>query len=109
MLLDYIIKFIIGGTILVLASYFSQMKNFFWAGIITTLPLMTIANMIVQMSILNADEFHQTQKSGIVGGFGLGLFIFFCFICTYWLNPMNAMLLSIGLYFIYIWICQLYL
>jgi uncharacterized membrane protein (GlpM family) len=108
-LVDYIIKFIIGGQCLVLASYFSQMKNFFWAGIITTLPIMTIANMLLQMSVLNQNEFHRTQKSGILGGFGLGLFVLVCFICTYWFKPITAMSLSILFYLIYIWISRQFL
>ncbi|MGD8191585.1 GlpM family protein [Brevibacillus ginsengisoli] len=99
---EYVIKFVIGGTILVLASYFSKSKNLFLAGIITTLPIMTLVNMIFQMKYLNPNEFQQAQKSGIFGAIGLLLFMVCCYLLTSWFKPSYAVLISIGILCVYI-------
>jgi uncharacterized membrane protein (GlpM family) len=98
---EYIWKFFIGGLILVLATYFSKSKNIFLAGIITTLPIMTLANLMLQIKYLDAGEFQQAQKSGIFGALGLALFIFGCYLFTTWVKPVYAILLSLAIYFLY--------
>jgi uncharacterized membrane protein (GlpM family) len=100
-MMDYFFKFIIGGIMLVLASYFSKSKNLFLAGVITTLPIMTLANMTLQVKFLNGLEFQQAQRNGIFGALGLVLFILSCYVLSSWFKPMYAILLSIPIYFIY--------
>lgn len=74
-MIDYLIKFILGGSIVVLATYFSKTKNIFLSGIITTLPIITLLNMMLQIKYLNTQEFHLAQKSDILGVIGLVLFV----------------------------------
>lgn len=105
---DYVFKFVIGGAILVLATYFSKSKNLFFAGIITTLPLMTLANMTLQLKYLNPQEFQQAQKSGIYGAIGLTLFVAICYFLAPWVKPVYAVLIAILVYCIYFWICRLF-
>lgn len=100
-MLDYVIKFLIGGAILVLATYFSKSKNLFFAGIITTLPLMTLANMTLQIKYMDSREFQLAQKSGIFGALGLALFIACCYLLAPWFKPMYAVLISIVIYCVY--------
>lgn len=52
-MLDYVVKFILGGTIVVIATYFSKTKNIFLSGIITTLPIVTLLNMMLQIKYMN--------------------------------------------------------
>lgn len=98
---EYISKFIIGGCILALATYFSKSKNLFLSGVITTLPLMTLANMMVQMKLMNSTEFQFAQKSGIWGSIGLVLFVFCVFLLSNWMKPLYAILLSLLIYVTY--------
>lgn len=102
--MDYFFKFLLGGTILVLASYFSKSKNLFLAGIITTLPIMTLVNMTLQVKLLNGSEFQQAQKNGIFGALGLALFILSCYLLSSWFKPVYAIAISIPVYFLYFWI-----
>jgi uncharacterized membrane protein (GlpM family) len=101
LLFEYVSKFIIGGCILVLATYFSKSKNLFLSGVITTLPLMTLANMSLQMKFMDSGEFHLAQKSGIFGALGLALFVFCVFLLTNWMKPLYAILLSLLIYALY--------
>lgn len=101
MIIEYVSKFIIGGCILAIATYFSRSKSLFLSGIITTLPLMTLANMTLQMKFMNPKEFHVSQKSGIFGSIGLLLFIFSVFFMTNWIKPVYAVLLSLLVYITY--------
>jgi uncharacterized membrane protein (GlpM family) len=100
-LFEYVLKFIIGGCILALATYFSKSKNVFLSGVITLLPIMTLANMIMQMKFMNSKEFQSAQKNGIFGAFGLTLFVFSVFPMTNWMKPLYAILLSLVIYVIY--------
>lgn len=107
-MLDYISKFVIGGLILVLATYFSKTKNIFFAGIVTTLPFMTLANLTLQMKYLSADEFQQAQKSGILGAIGLALFIICIYLFSAWMKPIYAIFLALAVYFLYFVIYKLF-
>lgn len=104
---EYISKFILGGCILVLATYFSKSRNLFLSGIITVLPLMTLANMTLQMKFMDLKSFHEAQKSGVYGGVGLALFVLCVFLMTYKLKPMSSILLSLIVYIVYILICRI--
>lgn len=101
-MLDYLAKFLLGGCILVLATYFSKSKNLFLSGIITTLPIMTLANMMLQMKTLDTQEFHLAQKSGIFGALGLVLFVFVIFLLTNWLKPLPAILIALVIEALYV-------
>ncbi|WNC17378.1 DUF3147 family protein [Brevibacillus brevis] len=102
-MLDYLIKFIMGGAIVVLATYFSKTKNIFLSGIITTLPIITLLNMMLQIKYMNAQEFHLAQKSGILGAIGLVLFIASCYVLTNWVKPSYAIGFGIVILFLYFW------
>ncbi|MFD2371662.1 DUF3147 family protein [Brevibacillus sp. GCM10020057] len=102
-MIDYVIKFIIGGFIVVLATYFSKTKNIFLSGIITTLPIITLLNMMLQLQYMNTQEFHLAQKSGILGAFGLVLFVASCYVLTSWVKPVYAILFGILILFSYFW------
>ncbi|MCL1631968.1 GlpM family protein [Sporolactobacillus sp. CPB3-1] len=102
----YIIKFIIGGTIFVLMSYFSKSKILFLSGVITFIPVMTLINMGLQIRHMNVEEFRTTEFDGIFGAFGAVVLIFSVFFLTNWLRPVNAVILSAGIYLIYMASCK---
>ncbi|MED4581280.1 DUF3147 family protein [Brevibacillus choshinensis] len=102
-MIDYLIKFIVGGSVVVLATYFSKTKNIFLSGIITTLPIITLLNMMLQIKYLNTQEFHLAQKSGILGAIGLVLFVSSCYVLTTWVKPTYAILFAILILLLYFW------
>ncbi|WP_379969787.1 hypothetical protein [Ectobacillus sp. sgz5001026] len=106
---EYVSKFIIGGCILALATYFSKSKNIFLSGVITILPIMTLANLILQTKFLNKNEFQSAQKAGIFGAFGAVLFLFSVFLLAYWMKPLYAILLAICIYIVYFLVGRLLL
>jgi uncharacterized membrane protein (GlpM family) len=106
-MLEYVSKFILGGCILAFATYFSKSKNLFMSGLITVLPLMTLANMTLQMKFMSSKEFHTAQKSGIFGAFGLALFVFCVFLLTNWMKPSYAVLLSVFIYAAYLFMSKI--
>lgn len=103
-MIDYVLKFLLGGAILVLTTYLSKSKHIFLSGIITTLPIITLVNMTLQIKYLNDQEFHLAQKSGILGAIGLVLFVSSCYVLTTWLKPAYSILLGIVILFLYFWI-----
>jgi uncharacterized membrane protein (GlpM family) len=108
-MIEYVSKFILGGCILALATYFSKSKNLFLSGVITVLQLMTLANMTLQMKFMDSKEFHSAQKSGIFGALGLALFVFCVFLLTNWIKPSYAVLLSVIIYATYLSIYKIIL
>ncbi|MFP3388133.1 DUF3147 family protein [Brevibacillus sp. SIMBA_040] len=100
-MLDYVVKFILGGTVVVIATYFSKTKNIFLSGIITTLPIVTLLNMMLQIKYMNSQEFHSAQKSGILGAIGLVLFISTCYVLTTWVKPIYAIAFALVTLFLY--------
>lgn len=102
-MLDYVVKFVLGGTIVVMATYFSKTKNIFLSGIITTLPIVTLLNMMLQIKYMSSQEFHSAQKSGILGAIGLVLFIATCYVLTTWVKPIYAIGFAIVMLFLYFW------
>ncbi|MCO7124366.1 GlpM family protein [Sporolactobacillus shoreicorticis] len=105
----YVIKFIIGGTIFVLMSYFSKSKILFLSGVITFIPLMTLINMGMQIKYMNVEEFRTTEFNGLFGAFGAVVLIFSVFLLTNWMKPVNAVILSVGIYVIYMASCKYFL
>lgn len=109
MILDYGLKFIIGGTIFVLMSYFSKSKLLFLSGVITFIPVMTLINMGMQMRSMNLKEFRTTEFNAIFGAFGAVVLILFVFILTNWIKPAYAAPISVALYIIYMLSCKHFL
>ncbi|WP_139488404.1 DUF3147 family protein [Brevibacillus dissolubilis] len=101
MIFEYVSKFILGGCILALATYLSKSNNVFLSGVITTLPIMTLANMSLQMKYMDDQKFHLAQKSGIFGALGLVLFVGCVFLLTNWTRPLYAVLISLVIFVIY--------
>lgn len=109
MVLDYGLKFIIGGTIFVLMSYFSKSKYLFLSGVITFIPIMTLINMRLQMKYMDLEEFRSTEFNAIFGAFGAVVLILSVFILTNWIKPVYAALISVALYIIYMLLCKHFL
>jgi uncharacterized membrane protein (GlpM family) len=106
---DYGLKFIIGGTIFVLMSYFSKSKILFLSGVITFIPIMTLINMWMQMKEMDTDEFRTTEFNGIFGSFGAVVLMFSVFLLTAWIKPVYAAFISVALYIAYMLVCRRYL
>ncbi|MFT8710309.1 MAG: GlpM family protein [Sporolactobacillus sp.] len=103
---DYALKFVIGGTIFALMSYFSKSKMLFLSGVITFIPIMTLINMGMQMHAMNLREFRTTEWSGIFGAFGAVVLMTSVFLLTNWFRPIYAAVLSVGIYLIYMLSCK---
>jgi uncharacterized membrane protein (GlpM family) len=98
----------IGGAMLTLASYFAKTKNLVLAGIITTLPILTLTNMFFQTRILSQVEFHLATRNGIFGAFGLALFVTCVFINSSWLKPAHSILLAVVVELVYLAVVRLF-
>ncbi|MFT8873007.1 MAG: GlpM family protein [Sporolactobacillus sp.] len=103
---DYLFKFIIGGTLFVLMSYFSKSKILFLSGVITFIPVMTLINISMQIKAMDVRQFRQTELNGIFGALGAVILMLSLFVLTNWLKPVSAAWLSVGIYFIYMLICR---
>ncbi|MFX3619146.1 MAG: GlpM family protein [Sporolactobacillus sp.] len=103
---NYVIRFLIGGTIFVLMSYFSRSKILFLSGIITFIPIMTLINMGMQIKYMNVQEFRTTEFNGIFGALGAVVLIFCVFLLTHWIKPVNAAFISVGVYLAYMVSCR---
>ena len=96
----YLIYFIVGGTIMVLALLLSQSKYLFLSGIITALPILTLINMGMQMKHMKADTFHNVLQNTVFGAVGMLLFTVLAFL-TNWYKPSIAVLSAILVYAIF--------
>lgn len=103
---NYVIRFLIGGTIFVLMSYFSKSKILFLSGIITFIPIMTLINMGMQIKYMNVKEFRTTEFNGIFGALGAVVLISCVFLLTHWIKPVNAAFISVGVYLAYMVSCK---
>ncbi|WP_416825803.1 GlpM family protein [Ectobacillus polymachus] len=109
MVFDYVIKFVLGGTILVLATYLSKSKHLFLSGIITLLPIMTLMNMRLQMKFMDIKEFRITQKFAIFGALGAVILVFSVYILSNWIKPTQAAIISLMVYIMYMFLCKHFL
>lgn len=109
MFLDYVLKFILGGTIIVLATYFSRSRHLFLSGIITLLPIMTLINMRLQIKNMTLKDFRLTQRNAIFGAIGAVILLLSVFILTNWIKPIHAVLISLAIYLIYMLMCKYFL
>jgi uncharacterized membrane protein (GlpM family) len=106
---DYALKFIIGGIIFVLMSYFSQSKMLFLSGVITFIPVMTLINMSMQIKTMSVVEFRAAEFNGIFGAFGAVVLMAAVFLLTGWIRPIYAALIAVAFYGSYMLLCHTYL
>ncbi|MGN7477372.1 GlpM family protein [Solibacillus silvestris] len=97
----YIIQFIIGGTVMLLASWLSRSNLHFLSGVITLLPILTLFNMRLQMKSMTAETFHAVQQNAIFGAVGMVLFTGFVFYFSSFWKPSHAIFSALSIYVIF--------
>ncbi|MGE7674421.1 hypothetical protein ACQKMV_12675 [Lysinibacillus sp. NPDC094403] len=97
----YILYFIVGGTIMVLALLLSQSKYLFLSGIITALPILTLINMGMQMKNMKEDTFHSVLQNTVFGAVGMLLFTVLAFLLTTWFKPSISVISSLAIYAVF--------
>ncbi|MGM9945518.1 MAG: hypothetical protein ACI33M_11275 [Lysinibacillus sp.] len=94
----YVVQFIIGGTVMLLASWLSRSNLHFLSGVITLLPILTLLNMRLQMKSMTAETFHVVQQNAIFGAFGMVLFTGLVFYLSSFWKPGQAVLTALVIY-----------
>ncbi len=97
----YIIQFIIGGTVMLLASWLSRSNLHFLSGVITLLPILTLFNMRLQMKSMTTETFHIVQQNAIFGAIGMVLFTALVFYFSSYWKPGQAVLSALSIYVIF--------
>ncbi|MEX3743585.1 hypothetical protein [Lysinibacillus xylanilyticus] len=97
----YILYFIVGGSIMVLALLLSQSKYLFLSGIITALPILTLINMGMQMKNMKEDTFHSVLQNTVFGAVGMLLFTVLAFLLTYWFKPSISVISALAVYAVF--------
>jgi uncharacterized membrane protein (GlpM family) len=97
----YITQFIVGGSVMVLASYLSQSKYLFLSGIITLLPILTLLNMRLQIKNMTPETFHAVQANAIYGAVGMIVFTVLVFILSNTYKPTIALSIALGVYILF--------
>lgn len=97
----YIAQFIIGGTVMVLASFLSQSKHLYLSSIITLLPIMTLLNLRLQIKNMTPETFHHIQANAIYGAIGMILFTVCIFVLSNYIKPSSAVLLALSIYLVF--------
>jgi len=100
-LAGYIVQFIIGGTIMLLAAMLSQSKYLFLSGIITLLPILTLMNLNLQVHNMTAENFHLTQRNGIIGAIGMIILMMIIYYCSGFMKPAQSVLVGVGVYVVF--------
>ena len=97
----YFIQFVLGGTVMLLASWLSRSNLHFLSGVITLLPIMTLLNMRLQMRNMTDETFHIVQMNTIFGAIGMVLFTSFVFyFSTIW-SPGKSVLWALAIYVVF--------
>ncbi|GED20375.1 GlpM family protein [Kurthia gibsonii] len=99
--MGYVIQFIIGGSVMLLATILSQSKYLFLSGVITLLPILTLLNLKLQVQHMSQESFHETQRNGIIGAVGMVILVVAIYIFSSHFKPSTAVLMGIGLYVMY--------
>lgn len=97
----YILYFIVGGSIMVLALLLSQSKYLFLSGIITALPILTLINMSMQMKNMKEDTFHSVLQNTVFGAVGMLLFTVLAFLLTNWFKPGISVISALAVYAVF--------
>lgn len=106
--MSYVAQFLLGGTIMVCAALLSKSKYLFLSGVITLLPIMTLANIYLQMHHMSVNDFRLTQKNAMFGAFGVVIFIALIFTLTQWVKPLHAVFGAFTVYVLYMIGCKLW-
>ncbi|MER1998463.1 MAG: GlpM family protein [Lysinibacillus sp.] len=97
----YVTQFIVGGTVMLLATWLSRSNLHFLSGIITLLPILTLINMRLQMRNMSDDTFHIVQMNAIYGAIGMVLFTGLVFyFSTFW-KPGQSVLVALAIYAVF--------
>jgi len=97
----YVAQFVIGGTVMLLATWLSRSNLHFLSGVITLLPILTLLNMRLQMKSMTDETFHVVQLNAIYGALGMVLFTSFVFyFSTIW-KPGQAVLVALTIYIVF--------
>lgn len=97
----YVIQFIIGGTVMLLASWLSRSNLHYLSAIITLLPILTLLNMRLQMKSMTDETFHLVQQNAIFGAVGMVLFTGLVFYFTTIWKPSQAVLTALAIYAVF--------
>lgn len=97
----YVTQFIVGGTVMLLATWLSRSNLHFLSGIITLLPILTLINMRLQMKNMTDETFHLVQMNAIYGAIGMVLFTSLVFYFSTKWNPGQAILTALAIYVVF--------
>ena len=97
----YAIQFIIGGTIVLLASWLSRSNFYYLSAIITLLPIMTLLNLRLQIKSMTDETFHLVQQNAIFGAVGMVLFTVLIFYFSSFWKPSHSVLVALAIYAVY--------
>ena len=97
----YVIQFIIGGTVMLLASWLSRSNLHYLSGIITLLPILTLLNLRLQMKNMTSETFHLVQQNAIFGAVGMVLFTCLVFYFSSIWKPSHAVLCALAIYAVF--------
>ncbi len=100
-IVGYVIQFIIGGTVMMLAAMLSKSKYLFLSGIITLLPILTLMNLNLQVHHMTPEIFHITQRNGIIGALGMVVLVGGIYMLTNWFRPGASVLIAFGVYIVF--------
>lgn len=99
--MGYVIQFIIGGCVMLLAAVLSNSKYLFLSGVITLLPILTLLNLRLQVENMSEEAFHETQRNGIIGAIGMVILIVGIYLLSGYFKPATAVLMGLCIYVIY--------
>lgn len=96
--MGYVLHFIVGGSVMLLAVLLSKSKYLFLSGVITLLPILTLINLQLQVKNMTSSDFHETQRNGIIGAIGMVVLIACIYLLSGYFKPATAVLIGISLY-----------
>ena len=102
----YVLQFIIGGSVMMLAAWLSRSNFHFLAGVITLLPILTLLNMRLQIKAMTPETFHSVQLNSIVGSVGMVIFTALVFYFSSIWKPSQAVLSALAIYAAYMLIAK---